>query len=308
MKKNKMMRIASVLLIAVLLTASVISGTFAKYVTSDNTGDKARVAKFGVVVLGEGSLFAKSYLAADDNTPGEKASDGKEIEELTVETSNGDKLVAPGTKNDEGMTISVIGTPEVDVRVTIGISNVKDVFLAAANDLPDMTTGKDAYFSNDEDYHPIVFTLAGSFVENNWKAIKDTVGFDDLTAKEKGESISGSLETILSILEEVFDDGIYVDANEDLSEVIGTLKLTWEWKFVQNENNPDKITDRDRKDTLLGDLAAYNEGDEISVTDLIPEEKLEAFEGLEADEEDWTAGDYNLTVSLKLTVTVTQVD
>ena len=43
MKKNKMMRLASFLLIAVLLTTSVISGTFAKYVTTDAQWDSARV-------------------------------------------------------------------------------------------------------------------------------------------------------------------------------------------------------------------------------------------------------------------------
>ena len=44
MKKNKMMRIASVLLVAVILTTCAISGTFAKYVTSGNGSDNARVA------------------------------------------------------------------------------------------------------------------------------------------------------------------------------------------------------------------------------------------------------------------------
>ena len=47
MKKNKMMRLASFLLIAVLLSTSVISGTFAKYTTGDSGFDSARVAKWG---------------------------------------------------------------------------------------------------------------------------------------------------------------------------------------------------------------------------------------------------------------------
>ena len=46
MKKNKMMRIASALLVAVILTTCAISGTFAKYVTSTPGSDSARVAKF----------------------------------------------------------------------------------------------------------------------------------------------------------------------------------------------------------------------------------------------------------------------
>ncbi len=52
MKKNKMMRLASVLLIAVMISTSAISGTYAKYVTSGYAEDNARVAKFGVAVAG----------------------------------------------------------------------------------------------------------------------------------------------------------------------------------------------------------------------------------------------------------------
>ena len=50
MKRNKMMRIASVLLVAVLLSTCVISGTFAKYTTSNSATDSARVAKWGVII------------------------------------------------------------------------------------------------------------------------------------------------------------------------------------------------------------------------------------------------------------------
>ena len=48
MKKNYSMRIASMLLVLVLLTTCVISGTFAKYVTSGSATEQARVAKWGV--------------------------------------------------------------------------------------------------------------------------------------------------------------------------------------------------------------------------------------------------------------------
>lgn len=45
MRKNRMMRAASALLVAVLMTTCTISGTFAKYVTSADSTDTARVAK-----------------------------------------------------------------------------------------------------------------------------------------------------------------------------------------------------------------------------------------------------------------------
>lgn len=47
MKKNKIMRFASALLVLAMLTTCVISGTFAKYTTSTAGTDKARVAYWG---------------------------------------------------------------------------------------------------------------------------------------------------------------------------------------------------------------------------------------------------------------------
>ena len=47
MKKNNVMRIASALLVAVLLTTCAISGTFAKYTTTASGSSTARVAKWG---------------------------------------------------------------------------------------------------------------------------------------------------------------------------------------------------------------------------------------------------------------------
>ena len=86
MKKNKMMRIASVLLVAVILTTCAISGTFAKYVTSGNGSDNARVAKFGVTLTGTADTFKETY-AKDDNT--------FTLEANTVVST--EDVVAPGT-------------------------------------------------------------------------------------------------------------------------------------------------------------------------------------------------------------------
>ena len=63
MKKNNVMRIASALLVAVLLTTCAISGTFAKYTTSFSGNSAARVAKWGFTdptTVGF-DLFADTY-------------------------------------------------------------------------------------------------------------------------------------------------------------------------------------------------------------------------------------------------------
>lgn len=105
MKKNKMMRIVSVLLVAVILTTCAISGTFAKYVTSGSGSDSARVAKFGVTVTGTGETFAKTYEAHDGSFA---------VDTNTVVST--EKVVAPGTSGSMA-AFTITGTPEVAVRV-----------------------------------------------------------------------------------------------------------------------------------------------------------------------------------------------
>ena len=118
MKKNVMMRVASVLMVAVLLTTCAISGTFAKYVTSDDASDSARVAKFGVVVTADGSLFENAY----KDTPVDPLDAS-----ATVVAGDSADVVAPGTKNaDSAFKFSITGTPEVDVKVDVVVTNADE--------------------------------------------------------------------------------------------------------------------------------------------------------------------------------------
>lgn len=291
MKKNKMMRIASVLLIAVLLSTSVISGTFAKYVTSDGVADSARVAKFGVVVTGSGSLFDQTYYAADPdasyvpvegvdgNTPGAPyTEDTYPYMYLTVESSNGEKVVAPGTKNTDGMSIAVTGTPEVDVEVAITATALEQIFLAGGmENLPDMTTGDQTdVFGTVADYYPIMWTLTREF---------DNPGGDS-PAKEVLTTYSWA-----AIQEKMESFAGRYDANTDLKAAIGTFTLTWEWAFEEaGAPTGYDLATSDKCDTLLGDLAAG--------IDLTPE-RVPALE----------AGiNYNLNTSVAFEVSVTQID
>lgn len=79
MKKNKMMRTASGLMVAALLTTSIISGTFAKYTTKTEGSDTARVAYWGF------NQDANTTIDLFDNSYNE----GK--------VSGAENVVAPGT-------------------------------------------------------------------------------------------------------------------------------------------------------------------------------------------------------------------
>jgi hypothetical protein len=111
MKKNRMMRLASGLLVAVLLTTCAISGTFAKYVTSDSGSDFARVAKWGVTVEAKNfGMFTDKY-ETDDST-------ATFTGDYSVKSADGKDVMAPGTKGTFA-DFAITGTPEVAVKVAV---------------------------------------------------------------------------------------------------------------------------------------------------------------------------------------------
>ena len=115
MKKNIMMRLAAVLLVSVMLTTSVVGGTFAKYVTSDFDTDTARVAKWGVTVdVVIDGAFATEYdikTATDDLN-------GTAIAKSVVNAAADKNLVAPGTEGTLLANAAISGAPEVAVNIT----------------------------------------------------------------------------------------------------------------------------------------------------------------------------------------------
>lgn len=102
MKKTKFMRAALLLLVLTLITSCFVGGTFAKYTTSGNGTDTARVAKWGVTVTPESATFKDMY----DNDAS-----------ATVVGESSAKVVAPGTKGDM-VKMTLGGKPEVKVKVT----------------------------------------------------------------------------------------------------------------------------------------------------------------------------------------------
>ena len=110
MKKNRMMRLASSLLVAVLLTTSVISGTFAKYVTEDSAQDSARVAKWAFTINDEPMTNNFEFDLAQTWTD----YDG------SAEVDVDDNLLAPGTKGS--FNIVLANTSEVNAKYELSLA------------------------------------------------------------------------------------------------------------------------------------------------------------------------------------------
>lgn len=212
MKKNTMMRIASVLMVAVLLSTCAISSTFAKYVSSDSATDTARIAKWGVEVTATGNdAFALKY----DN---EAHPNGTKVVSATTTVTENDngKVIAPGTNGTLG-TISISGTPEVMVDVSVGAELT--------------LTGWDIDESDSiDEYCPIIFTVNGQ------------------TYKIGDDGINTIAQLIYAVEQACTRTGDDVAANTPLTGY--DINVSWSWP-IGSDDIADQIH---KKDTALGDL------------------------------------------------------
>lgn len=333
MKKNKAMRAAGVLFIATMLTTCLTAGTLAKYTTGDSAGDNARVAKFGVQIVANGSLFGDSYKDAENgNTPVFKASGNG----ITVDASDNKNVVAPGTKNDNGLGFAVTGTPEVDVTLdltvktenvflgagTYGVMAAKPANAVTADNFAKLKaevlyTEEDGVYTvvgegTDFDknatyyvlqnevtvesaYYPVVYKLEGA------TSAEGSTASD--SAKDVALSIAKKFNSELTANSFTNSDGKdtlttskIVKANTDISAdlSLGSEKITWAWAFEQKNEDNKVIDDVDKMDTILGDLQS---GD-VNVVKISDNDIKAPIAGT----------DYNLTTGIEFTINATQID
>lgn len=217
MKKNVMMRVAAMLLVCVLASTCGISGTFAKYVTSDFSNDTARVAHWGVKITPNGTAFEKQYETKD-------AADKTYVGENSVVSSDEWKLLAPGTT--DGVTEVVMsGIPEVAYEVkyeaTISLANW-EAFGA--------------------EYCPVIFTIEG-----------ETYGMNFTAATHKYTTVA-ALEAAIN--EAINACTAKYPALTNLSSV-NVPEISWEWPFVTAEeyNDDDTYLGNVAAGTLAGSAA-----------------------------------------------------
>lgn len=276
-------RIAGGLLALVLVTSCFVGSTFAKYTTAANAEETARVAKFGVEVSISGEAFETAYDADDRTTSITK----------TVVSSDMDRLTAPGTADENAVTFTIKGTPEVAVQVQVGMDNMRDIVLKRGSYKDYTKAPYDGTFQLQTDYYPIAFYLykgenvvvAGTLADINGYLRSQYVSGDYAANTDLGAALcaDGGYET---------SGGVYSSASTDTT---GDYKLTWHW--VYTHNNP-FFTAGDAADTLLGDLAA-------DAAAYKADGKWDAAAQTFGDIAD---GDFNTDVAFDLTIRVTQID
>ena len=193
MKKNRMMRLASILLVLVLMTSSVVGGTFAKYTTSATSEDSARVANWGFERTNSMDL-TNLFLGSYNN----------------VASNNGDDVIAPGTEGSTTFAFAYDGTngtngPEVAYTFSVAVeASCDDAILANKNIVwqlddkgygtwGDMIADITALSGSDngvKQYAPN--TLPTAFTDNDevhtisWKWI-----FDENAANKEADTVNG---------------------------------------------------------------------------------------------------------------------
>lgn len=200
MKKNIMLRLSAVLLVAVLLTTCVISGTWAKYTSAGAATDSATVAKWGVTVTVTGNEAFKDTYAADDALA---------VSANTVVSSKDPKVnvLAPGTSGDLG-SAAITGTPEVAVKVVVKLTvNLTGWQIDVTDDAVD-----NAVF-----YCPLVISNGTNTVDG--------------TAYEDDEA--GFIAAIEALAKQT--DGQEYAPNTNLATEAYGATLTWAWAFNGND-------------------------------------------------------------------------
>lgn len=298
--KNRFLRLASGLFVLCLITTSVISGTYAKYVTGDKGSDTARVAKWGVEVSTSGTLFGPAYAETAHATN----ADSILVEAKNVASLAGDNVVAPGTKNDTGFQVKLTGTPEVayDVTAETNAGTNQDIYLKAGSygvmvevfghntdtDLTDLyvkaATGYEkanpGAYSATEHYYALhdVCVLANDYYPLLWTVEKAGADAGSSVAAKytKTGDMADALVAALSAA-----DG---DANNLLE---ATYTITWEWKYESSKLN-------NAADTILGNIAAGK---------AVVKAKDDGASYVAVE-----TGDYSLKVEFDIAVAVTQVN
>ena len=219
MKKNKMMRLASSLMVAVLLTTSVISGTFAKYTTSASSQDSARVAKWGVKIESEGNTFAGNYFSQEN---GNSIHASYEASTDTVK-SEGGNVVAPGT-NGGMASFKITGKPEVDFQI-----DFKAEFSIGSN-----------WNDGTNYYCPIIVHVTK---------------VDGSVLSVYGTNYSDAASFAEAVNEAIASASFKCDAGTDLDSLYSSnskVSVSWEWPFETGNDNAAKL-ENNIKDTYLAD-------------------------------------------------------
>ena len=272
-KTSKIMMITvSVLLSLVLITSSVVSGTLAKYTTTGESSDSARVAKWGITVT-SGTELSKSY---------------EKNGTVVVESSDEINLIAPGTSGCLAW-FTVSGTPEVKYNVDFnGAIEIGDGYKASSHLLRN-EVGRSI------DYFPIIISLKkhnldadGNVISSETEAIHHNVSRLTPDSSASMSYFSDSSWESVSKMQNVLNGNVVTESSKSLNEALDSLgapavpvnslyTVEWMWPYSADSKFDSKSADTFSKtvddttytyqtadlDTQLGEAMIANKDTEL---------------------------------------------
>jgi hypothetical protein len=239
MKKNKLMRLASGLMVLSLLTTCAISGTFAKYTrTAASDEQSARVAKWGLGATETTiDLFSDTY----DTT------DGGSVD------GNGDKVIAPGTgKTSNLYFVSKDGkAPEVAYKLSVSVA-------------AESTSDDDATATQDISTNPNIKWQVGDQKDLSWDDFKTAV------ANLAKHEVNGEAT------DEYAPNSLPEQLKEDTATTIGWY---WAFDETDTKDKIgfEVENNNDEQDTAMGDDAAYLTAASVKLTFTITATQIDTY-------------------------------
>ena len=222
------------LLMAVAITGYSVSGTYAKYISSVDLTDEARVAKWELKATGNGKdleetnnidLFANSYVK-----------DGKTYVKAVNDT---DKIVAPGTQG----TYELALTGEMETAYTLNfiVNNTQDIVVYYTTDaegnVDEMST-VEGELTNAKEYHPLRYTV--EYLKDGAEVITDP------TKKIVGKT-SAQVKTMLDAYNAMVNAGKPFGPGKMANL---SYTITWAWDTRNTTDGSGNALDKDNVDKL----------------------------------------------------------
>ncbi len=195
------------LVFAVVITGFSVSGTYAKYTSTFNATDKARVAKFDVGTLKEANMFSDSYYADEDK---------KDVD------AEGEKVVAPGTI---GAYTFAFDTSSADIETNYTITPTI-TFAVKGKGYGDSTYLKDGE-ANPFKFYVVSqsFDQEGDALRQALEAAKGSGAVSIQAGDNVGDKLTAAVKTALG------ENKVYA-ANTKLTTPV---TIIWEWEFKEDD-------------------------------------------------------------------------
>ena len=241
-KINRIMISAvSALLCLVLITATGLSGTFAKYTTtSEAAPESARVAKWGITVSDEGSGLSDVY-----ETPNG----------ITVVNSGdpSDAVVAPGTSGVLA-SVKVSGTPEVmyNIDVTATLKIGKDDETNTGYDI----TNRYMRLSDGTPigYLPIIYKMCRQVGDGEKEVIRHGIGTYPAEATDAVVPVETITRKSSKELANGFNAGAFAaDKHNQAPNTPVDIVYSIEWEWPYTVDSQTAYHQNTAKDTALGE-------------------------------------------------------